>query len=220
VCREKVENSLYLALPPGATRFPVWRHLVQEGFQSLRIAYLIRVKFHYPVCYEDCLLSVYAAEKLIAQARQLAAEYRRTMGKPLPGISNEIAQHDATKLLKLEAYTDAEAGFDAIDPSRQDKRIQIKSRTIFDESKSGQRIGQMKLDGEWDSVVLVLMDEDYEPYEIYEAEREDILEFIGKSSSSRNKRGAMSVARFKIIGQRVWTKENGLEAEIWDNQAG
>jgi len=27
----------------------------------------------------------YAAEKLIAQARQLAADYRRTMGKPLPG---------------------------------------------------------------------------------------------------------------------------------------
>jgi len=164
-------------------------------------------------------LTVYAADKLIAQARQLAAEYRRTMGKPLPGISSEIAQHDAVKLLGLEPLDEgSEGGFDAIDPSRGDKRIQIKSRTIFDESKSGQRIGQMKLDKEWDCVLLVLMDEDYEPYEMYEAEREDILDCIGKSSSSRTKRGAMSVARFKIIGRLAWTKENGVEPEIWDNQ--
>ncbi len=165
-------------------------------------------------------MTVYAADKLIAQARLLAAEYRRTMGKPLPGISSEIAEHDAVKLLGLEAGSDREeGGYDATDPARHGKRIQIKSRTIFDESKSGQRIGQMKLDKEWDSVVLVLMDEDYEPYEMYEAEREDILECIGKSSSSRAKRGAMSVARFKIIGRRVWSKEQGVESEVWDNQA-
>ena len=164
-------------------------------------------------------MTVYAADKLIAQARQLAAEYRRTMGKTLPGISNEIAQHDAVRLLGLEPVEEgAEGGFDAFDPSRGDKRIQIKSRTIFDESKSGQRIGQMKLDKEWDSVLLVLMDEDYEPYEMYEAEREDIFDCIGKSSSSRAKRGAMSVARFKIIGRLAWSKENGVEPELWDNQ--
>jgi hypothetical protein len=165
-------------------------------------------------------LTVYAADKLIAQARQLAAEYRRTMGKPLPGIGNEIAEHDAVKLLGLElAEAGQEGGFDAIDPGRGDKRIQIKSRTLFDESKSGQRIGQMKLEKDWDSVVLVLMDENYEPDEMYEAEREDILDFVGKSSRSRAKRGAMSVARFKIIGRRVWSKENGVESELWDNQA-
>lgn len=164
-------------------------------------------------------MTVYAADKLIAQARLLAAEYRRTMGKPLPGISNEIAEHDAVKLLGLIAVDEgAEGGFDAIDPNRGDKRIQIKSRTIFDESKSGQRIGQMKLDKAWDSVLLVLMDEEYEPYEMYEAEREDVLDCIGKSSSSRAKRGAMSVARFKIISRLAWSKENGVEAEVWDNQ--
>ncbi len=165
-------------------------------------------------------MSLYAADKLIAQARILAAEYRRTMGKPLPGISNEIAEFDAIKLLQLQPKPEGEGGYDATDPARGDKRIQIKSRTIFDESKSGQRLGQLKLDKEWDSVVLVLMDEDYEPYEIYEAERGDILEFLDKTSSSRAKRGAMSVARFKIIGRLAWTRENGLEPEVWDNQAG
>ncbi|MCG7898966.1 MAG: hypothetical protein JAY99_04895 [Candidatus Thiodiazotropha lotti] len=164
-------------------------------------------------------MSVYEADKLISQARVLAAEYRRTMGKPLPGISNEIAEFDAIKILQLEPNNTPEGGFNAIDPERDGKRVQIKSRTIFDESKSGQRIGQLKLDKSWDSVVLVLMDEDYEPYEIYEAEREEILEYIEESSSNRAKRGAMSVARFKIIGRLAWTRESGLEEEVWDNQS-
>ena len=163
-------------------------------------------------------LKVYSADKLIAQARQLAADYRRAMGKPLPGISNEIAEHDAIRLLGLEPKPEGETGYDAVNPDQGDKRIQIKSRTIFDERKTGQRLGQLKMEQDWDSVVLVLMDEEYEPYEIYEAERDDIEAFIDESSSSRAKRGAMSVARFKIIGRLAWTREDGLEPEVWDNQ--
>jgi len=165
-------------------------------------------------------LSIYAADKLISQARQLAAEYRKTMGKPLPGISNEIALHDAIRLLQLKPVEASVGGYDAVDPARDDLRIQIKSRTIFDESKSGQRIGQIKVDQPWDAVVLVLMDEEYEPYEIYQAEREELLEYIEKSSSSRARRGALSIARFKIIGRLAWTREDGLKPEVWDNQAG
>ena len=164
-------------------------------------------------------MALYAEDKLISQARQLAAEYRRAMGKPLPGVSNEIALHDAIRLLRLTPAAETDGGFDATDPERGDKRIQIKSRTIFDESKSGQRIGQIKVDKPWDAVVLVLMDEEYEPYEIYEAERDELLEFMEKSSSSRAKRGALSVARFKVIGRLAWTREEGLEPEVWDNQA-
>jgi len=164
-------------------------------------------------------LSIYAEEKLISQARQLAADYRRTMGKPLPGVSNEIALHDAIRLLELVPVEKSVGGYDAIDPNREDRRIQIKSRTIFDENVGSQRIGQIKVDQDWDSVVLVLMDEDYEPFEIYEAERDDLLEYVGKSSSSRAKRGILSVSRFRIISRLAWTREDGLEPEVWDNQA-
>jgi len=160
----------------------------------------------------------YAPEKLISQARQLAAEYRRTMGKPLPGISNEIAEYDAIHLLALEPEP-GQVTWDATDPATG-RRVQIKSRTIFDETKSGQRVGQLKVNQEWDSVVLVLMDEEYQPYEIYEADRDDIEEYIDQSSASRAKRGAMSVARFKIIGRLRWDSVNGLDPEIWDNQSG
>ncbi len=164
-------------------------------------------------------MSIYAEEKLISQARKLAADYRRTMGKPLPGVSNEIALHDAIRLLELIPVDKSVGGYDAIDPNREDKRIQIKSRTIFDDNVGSQRIGQIKLDQEWDSVVLVLMDEEYEPFEIYEAERDELLEFVDKSSSSRAKRGILSVSRFRIISRLAWTREDGLEPEIWDNQA-
>ena len=164
-------------------------------------------------------MSVYAEAKLIGQARLLAAEYRRTMGKPLPGISSEIALHDAIRLLSLAPADATAGGIDAIDPERGNKKIQIKSRTIFDKSKSGQRIGQLNVEQSWDSVLLVLMDEEYEPYEIYEAEREELLEYMQKSSSNRAKRGALSVARFKNIGQLVWARDGGLDPELWDNQA-
>ena len=166
-------------------------------------------------------MNVYAQEKLIAQARQLAADYRRAMGKPLPGISSEIAEFDAIRLLGLEPAprTGEESGYDAIDPARDNKRIQIKARTIFDEEKGGQRVGQLKLGLDWDSVVLVLMDENYEPYEIYEADRADLEEHAAQSESRRAKRGALSVARFKIIGRLLWDRVGGRDPEVWDNQA-
>ena len=160
----------------------------------------------------------YAADKLISQARALAAEYRRAMGKPLPGVSTEIAEHDAIRLLALEPKEGEQGGWDASDPATGE-RVQIKSRTIFDESKGGERIGQLKLNQEWDAVVLVLMDENYEPYEIYRARREELSEYLDNVSSSRAKRGAMSVARFKIIGELVWDAVSGPQDEVWDNQA-
>jgi len=164
----------------------------------------------------------YAVDKLIAEARRLAADYRRMTGKPLPGVSNEIVENDAARLLDLDLVKDEQCGFGALGRSgqRQGRRIQIKSRTIFDDSKSGHRIGQLKLDKPWDSVVLVLMDENYEPFEMYEAEREDLLEAVGENETSkRARRGALSVAKFKILGQLIWTREEGqIDDGIWDNQ--
>ena len=168
-------------------------------------------------------MGIYSVEKLIAEARRLAAEFRRTTGKALPGVSGEIAEHDAARLLNLELCQEKSAGYDAIGlGKRQGKRVQIKGRVIFDEEKSGQRVGQLKLEQEWDSVVLVVMDDNYEPYEIYEADRGDILDAMDEvGQSARRKRGAMSVARFKIIGRLVWTREEGeIEDEIWDNRSG
>lgn len=167
-------------------------------------------------------LTVFAVDKLIAQARKLAADYRRTTGKSL-ALSGEIAKHDACRLLDLEPVPETVGGYDAIGRGeREGRRVQIKGRAIFDESKSGQRIGQLKTEQDWDSVVLVLMDADFEPVELYEAERDELLEAIeGGRESTRSKRGALSVAKFKAIGRLVWCREEGMvDDEIWDNQTG
>jgi len=156
-------------------------------------------------------MSVYSTEKLVSEARRLATEYKKATGKAL-GISGEIAEFDAASKLNLELSEDRSLGYDAIGKGpREGKRVQIKGRAIFDEQKSGQRIGQLKTEQEWDSVVLVLMNEEYEATKIYEADRETLTEALNESSSSnRKKRGAMSIAKFKIIANLVWDKENGL----------
>jgi hypothetical protein len=166
-------------------------------------------------------MGVYSVDKLMAETRRLAAEYRKMTGKALP-LSAEIAVHDCIRLLGLEGVDSDLNPYDALDPITDPaRRVIIKGRVIFDETKSGHRIGQLKTDKSWDDVIVALMDEDYEPFEIYRAEREVIEEALSETSdSNRNKRGAMSVARFKIIGRLVWTRENGLEDEgYWDNSA-
>ncbi len=164
-------------------------------------------------------MGVYSVNKLMTEARRLAAEYRKTTGKPL-AISNEIALFDAARLLDLEVPEVSASGYDVVGRGRREgQRIQIKARALFDESKSGQRIGQLKLDKEWDRVMLVLMDENYEPCEIHEATRPVILDSLeGQKNSQRNRRGAMSIARFRNISRLVWTREEGeITGELWEN---
>ncbi|PCI22233.1 MAG: hypothetical protein COB62_01800 [Piscirickettsiaceae bacterium] len=162
--------------------------------------------------------NIYSVEKLIEQARKLAADYKKMMGKALPGVSNEIAEHDAAKYLNLQLCDDRSDGYDAqrvtdVGP----KKVQIKARVIFNDNFRGQRLGQLKLEKQWDSVVLVLMDAEYQAVEIFEATREDVISHLD-DNKSRMKRGAMSVAKFRNIATLVWTKEDGLDTSAWQNQ--
>ena len=165
-------------------------------------------------------MGVYSVDKLMTEARRIAAEYRKATGKPLGGVSGEIAEYDAARLLDLEICRDKPGGYDALGRGTRDgQRVQIKGRAIFDERKSGHRIGQLKVEQEWDSVVLVLMDEDYQPREIYEATRDEILPALEEGAGSRRtRRGAMSVARFKNVARLVWTDAEGtVEDEVWEH---
>jgi hypothetical protein len=61
------------------------------------------------------------------------------------------------------------------------------------------------LDREWDVVILVLLNEDYEATEIYEAPRATIERALKKPGSrARNERGALGVNQFKRLGRRIW----------------
>ncbi|WP_456380660.1 hypothetical protein [Thiolapillus sp.] len=162
-------------------------------------------------------MSVYALEKLIAETRRLATEFRHTTGQMLP-VTGEIARFDAARQLDLELLEPRTPGVDATGRGdREGRRYQIKGRVILEEGKAGYRIGQLNPNGDWTHVALVLLDGEFEPYKIYEANREEILEALAQSTGKRSKRGAMSVAKFEAIGLLVWTRENGLEDEVWSN---
>ncbi|HUT41814.1 MAG TPA: hypothetical protein VM011_10770, partial [Gammaproteobacteria bacterium] len=96
--------------------------------------------------------------------------------------------------------------------NREGQRVQIKSRVMAQDSKSGARLGQINTQGEWDTLLLVILDEDYEASEIYEASREELGDAIaGSENSNRARRGALSIAKFKNIGWLVWARETGPE---------
>ena len=165
-------------------------------------------------------MDLYSIDKLMHETRQLAAKYREATGSTLP-ITGEIARFDAARALNLSLINDPNSPIDATgkEGHRQDKRIIIKGRAIFDSSKASPRIGQLNPEQDWDLAVLVLFDEHYDVDKIYEASREAIADALdNKKDSNRKKRGAMSIAQFKIIGERVWTRENGLETDVWENQ--
>ena len=147
--------------------------------------------------------NAYSMSKLTEEARKLAAEYRRATGKTLP-LSPEIAVNDAIRLLGLAPSQDD--SYDAVYESDGAlRKVVVKGRAIFDESKSAQRIGQLKLDKAWDEALLVLMDEDYETTEIYRAERGKMEEILAEKPA--NKRGVMTVKQFKIIAKKVWPSD-------------
>jgi len=68
--------------------------------------------------------------------------------------------------------------------------------------------------------MLVMMDDEYEPIEIYEAQRSELLQDLqDNSDSKRKKRGAMTVAKFKKIGKLIWNSTDGkIDDEVLANQ--
>ncbi|MCZ6804157.1 MAG: hypothetical protein O7D86_09555 [Proteobacteria bacterium] len=88
--------------------------------------------------------------------------------------------------------------------------MQIKGRAIFNEKRQGHRIGQLKLEQEWDAIILVIMNADFMSVEIYMAKRDIILTEL-EEKQKNNKKGAMTVAKFKLIAELLWTEQNGLE---------
>jgi len=142
---------------------------------------------------------------VLKRVKELAVEYYKLTNKPL-GITGEIAEAEAADKLGLELCAARNDGYDAIRHLAQGKtRIQIKGRRILSGSNASQRLGGIKLNKEWDSVVCVLLDDNYLAIEMYEAERNDVeRELLKPGSRARNERGALSISKFKQISKRVW----------------
>jgi hypothetical protein len=131
-------------------------------------------------------------EQLISSIIPLAVEYRRRFGKSL-GITSEVGEYKASKLLKLErAKGNINKGFDAVD--RNGKKVQIKSRIWH---KTQERTGVFN-NFAFDYALLVLMSEDYNVVEIHQAPCRSIkAEIEGQSY----KRPSLSVGKFKHLAK-------------------
>lgn len=143
--------------------------------------------------------------EILNSVRQLAIEYYRETGKPL-GITGEMAEFEASQLLGLELCPARQCGYDAQRLNGDGpKRVQIKGRRMMDGAGPGQRIGTIKPTHDWDSVMLVLLNEEYRATAIYEAERAPVLDALSApGSKARNVRGQLSVSKFKAIGKKIW----------------
>ena len=140
---------------------------------------------------------------ILERARSAAIDYYQLTGKPL-GITGEIGEYLAAKHLGLHLADARTPGYDASAPDG--RRIQVKSRAIPNgKSLSGQRLGSIRLDHEWDAVCLVLMDELFGLKAIYEAGRSPVEAALTRpGSKARNERGALAISKFISIGRQVW----------------
>jgi len=144
---------------------------------------------------------------ILEDVRALASEYRALTGKPL-GVTGEVAEYHAARLLNLELAEARTPGYDALRRTTgRDERIQIKGRVILPDSKPGQRLGMIKRDAPCDAVVLVLMDEGLEPTSILEADFDDVRARLDCPGSKARARGSLSLSEFKRLAREVWRRD-------------
>lgn len=145
--------------------------------------------------------------EILRKAKVLAQRYRALTGKPL-GITGEVAEYEAARILKLKLTPARNSGFDATERKNGSvRRLQIKGRCLPSDAKPGPRLGRIDIQRQWDAVLMVLLDESFNATEIYEAQRAAVVRAIrAPGSRARNERGALGVNKFKQIGKRRWPR--------------
>jgi hypothetical protein len=142
--------------------------------------------------------------EILKQAKTLAQKYRTLTGKPL-GITGEVAEYEAARILGLKLTPARQTGYDATEVvDGVERRLQIKGRCLFADSGSGQRLGRIDIKKEWDAVLVVLVDEKFDAYEIHEAERADVIAAIVAPGSKLRNGGALALTQFIKIGRPRW----------------
>jgi hypothetical protein len=139
--------------------------------------------------------------KILRDAKLLARRYRALTGKPL-GITGEVAEYEAARILGVQLTPARHSEYDAIETARgKTRRLQIKGGCLLPNCKPGQRLGSIDRTKSWDAVLMVLLDESFDGTEIYEANRKAVLAALAApGSKARNERGALGVNKFKAIG--------------------
>ncbi len=144
--------------------------------------------------------------ELLAEAKIVAQRYYALTKKPL-GITGEVAEYEAARILGITLTPARQAGYDATElVSGKTRTLQIKGRCLPNGRTPGQQLGSIQPDKEWDAVLMVLLDSNFSATEIWEADRSTVLAALAApGSKARNERGALGVAKFKSIGRLRWS---------------
>jgi hypothetical protein len=142
---------------------------------------------------------------LLSRVKAVACEYYKLTEKPL-GVTGEVAELVAAEKLGL---TLAGARTPFYDATLGAERFQIKGRAVARDDRYRGRVPSIKCDGEFDAVLLVLLDkETFEPIEILRAPREAVARRLAEPGSrARNERYSMGLSQFKSIATTVWTDQ-------------
>jgi hypothetical protein len=142
---------------------------------------------------------------LLAEAKRLAQKYRALTGKPL-GITGEVAEFEAARILGVELTAARQAGYDAVEHvDGATRTLQIKGRCLLPGCKPSQRLGSIDTKKDWDAALMVLLDENFDATAIYEASRAAVIAALeAPGSKARNENGALAVSKFKAIGRLRW----------------
>ena len=152
-------------------------------------------------------------QNLVRRAKELAFDYRELTGRPL-GITGEVGECEAVRLLDLDLSDVRKAGCDAVEKSEMRTTFQIKTRCLR-KGKGYGRTPKFSFKYTWEAALLVLLDENFETTGIYRAEREDVQrELQIEGSVARNIRGTLSVSKFKQIGKLVWPPPNDTALNV------
>lgn len=144
---------------------------------------------------------------ILNEAKDVALRYYKLTNKPL-GITGEIAEYEAATLLGLTLCSARQSGYDATELlDGKEHRVQIKGRYMPDRKKVSARIGAIDISKPFDSVLLVLLDENYDAFAMYEASRNAVVAaLLAPGSKSRNERNQLGIAKFKSISRLRWSK--------------
>ncbi|KII27571.1 hypothetical protein NL64_26885 [Pseudomonas fluorescens] len=145
--------------------------------------------------------------QILREAQALARRYYHITGKPM-GVTGEIAQYEAARILNLELELAPQVGYDATEIQDGLKlKVQIKGRCLPNARLHGGRLGAIDLKQPFDTVLLVLLDADYNAFQIYEAPRSAVEALqTWPGSKSRHEGRSVGISQFKAISSLRWVR--------------
>lgn len=146
--------------------------------------------------------------EVLREAKVLARRFYLLTGKPL-GITGEVAEYEAATKLGLLLHPARQAGYDATETREHGSvSIQIKGRCVLNPARITGRMGAINLQQQFDFVLLVLLDTEFNAFAMYEASREKVETALSHpGSKARNERGSLAISQSISIAVLRWKRD-------------